>query len=152
MKENREAYEQLADRAAQLLAAVANTISKASPEKLKGMEGNVERLLRCVLDGIEPFIRLTRPSSTLQEIKSTTETRLLTPTPSGKLDSVKRLIRTKGKNALRVSVDRAEIKRLEVNLDHAVEEFGVRIIKWRDCHCVLRSFIRSPPLSAWSSW
>jgi hypothetical protein len=55
MKENREAYEQLADRAVQLLAAVANTISKASPEKLKGMEGNVERLLRCVLDVIAPI-------------------------------------------------------------------------------------------------
>jgi hypothetical protein len=52
MKENREAYEQLADRAVQLLAAVANTISKASPEKLKGMEGYMERLLRCVLDVI----------------------------------------------------------------------------------------------------
>jgi hypothetical protein len=46
MKENREAYEQLVDRAVQLLAAVANTISKASPERLKGMESNVERLLR----------------------------------------------------------------------------------------------------------
>jgi hypothetical protein len=49
MKDNREAYEQLAERAVHLLAAVANTISKASPEKLKGMEGNMERLLRCVL-------------------------------------------------------------------------------------------------------
>jgi hypothetical protein len=56
MKDNREAYEQLAERAAQLLAAVANTTSKASPEKLKGMEGNVERLLRCVLDIIAPIL------------------------------------------------------------------------------------------------
>jgi hypothetical protein len=49
VKENREAYEDLADRAVRLLAAVANTISKASPDKLKGMEGNVARLLLCVL-------------------------------------------------------------------------------------------------------
>jgi hypothetical protein len=55
MKENREAYEQLAERAVQLLAAVANAISKASPEKLKEMEGNVERLLLCVLNGIKPI-------------------------------------------------------------------------------------------------
>jgi hypothetical protein len=50
MKENREAYEDLADRAVRLLAAVADTISKANPEKMKGMEGNVARLLLCVLD------------------------------------------------------------------------------------------------------
>jgi hypothetical protein len=50
MKENREGYEQLADRATRLLAAIANSITKASPEKLKGMEGNVSRLLLCVVD------------------------------------------------------------------------------------------------------
>jgi hypothetical protein len=49
MKENREEYEQLADRAARLLAALANVIMKATPEKLKGMEGNVARLLMCVI-------------------------------------------------------------------------------------------------------
>jgi hypothetical protein len=48
MKDNREQYEQLSDRAARLLAAVANEIMKANPEKLKGMEGNVARLLMCV--------------------------------------------------------------------------------------------------------
>jgi hypothetical protein len=48
MKENREEYRQLADRAARLLAAVANVIMKASPEKLKGMEGNVTRLVMWV--------------------------------------------------------------------------------------------------------
>jgi hypothetical protein len=53
MKDNREQYEQLLDRAARLLAAVANEIMKANPEKLKGMEGNVARLLMCVL---YPFI------------------------------------------------------------------------------------------------
>jgi hypothetical protein len=56
MKHNREQYEQLTDRATKLLAAIANEIMKASPEKLKGMEGNIARLLRCVL---YPFI-LTR--------------------------------------------------------------------------------------------
>jgi hypothetical protein len=50
MKENHEGYEQLADRAARLLAAVANTIMKANSEKLKGMEGNVARLLLCVVN------------------------------------------------------------------------------------------------------
>jgi hypothetical protein len=54
MNENREAYEELADRAVRLLAAVANTISKSNPEKLKGMEGNVAGLLLCVLDHIIP--------------------------------------------------------------------------------------------------
>jgi hypothetical protein len=49
MKDNREQYEQLSDRAGRLLAAVANEIMKANPEKLKGMEGNVARLLMCVL-------------------------------------------------------------------------------------------------------
>jgi hypothetical protein len=51
MKENREAYGQLAERAARLLAAVAGAISKNNhdQEKLKGMEGNVARLLLCVL-------------------------------------------------------------------------------------------------------
>jgi hypothetical protein len=57
MKENREGYEQLADRAVRLLAAVANTITKASPEKLKDMEGNISRLLMCV---INPFIQTRR--------------------------------------------------------------------------------------------
>jgi hypothetical protein len=50
MKDNQEEYEQLADRAAKLLVAVANTIMKATPEKLKGMEGNIGRLLMCVFD------------------------------------------------------------------------------------------------------
>jgi hypothetical protein len=49
MKDNREQYGQLANRAAKLLAAIANEIMKANPEKLKGMEGNVARLLMCVL-------------------------------------------------------------------------------------------------------
>jgi hypothetical protein len=49
MKDNHEGYEQLAGRAARLLAAVANTIMKANSEKLKGMEGNVARLLMCVV-------------------------------------------------------------------------------------------------------
>jgi hypothetical protein len=81
-----------------------------------------------------------------------TKTRLLDSNPTGKLDSVKRLIRTKGKNVLRVSADQAEIKRLETNLDRAVEEFGVRTVLSRDQNSVLISFIRSPPPSALSSW
>jgi hypothetical protein len=60
MKENREEYEQLADRAAKLLTAVANTIMKATPEKLKGMEGNVGRLLMYVVEPIT-FTRCADP-------------------------------------------------------------------------------------------
>jgi hypothetical protein len=59
MKENREAYEELADRAVRLLAAVANTISMSNPGKLKGMEGNVAGLLLYVQDHIIPQCRLT---------------------------------------------------------------------------------------------
>jgi hypothetical protein len=58
MKDNRKQYEQLSDRATKLLAAIANEIMKANPEKLKGMEGNVARLLMCVA---YPFI--PRPAS-----------------------------------------------------------------------------------------
>jgi hypothetical protein len=42
-------YEQLADRAVRLLAAVANTMLKANPEKLKGIEGNLSRLVMYVI-------------------------------------------------------------------------------------------------------
>jgi hypothetical protein len=50
MKENREAYETLAERAVQLLATVANALMKAGPDKLRGMEDNVVRLRLCVRD------------------------------------------------------------------------------------------------------
>jgi hypothetical protein len=53
-------YEQLADRAVRLLAAVANTLTKASPEKLKGMEGDVSRLVMCVINS---FIHTRRSHS-----------------------------------------------------------------------------------------
>jgi hypothetical protein len=62
MKENREQYGQLADRAAKLLAAIVNVIMQTSPEKLKGMEANVARLVMCVL---YPFI----PTRQLDAIK-----------------------------------------------------------------------------------
>jgi hypothetical protein len=52
MKENREAYETIAGRAVQLLATVANTLMKAGPDKLRGMEANVARLRLCVRDVI----------------------------------------------------------------------------------------------------
>jgi hypothetical protein len=61
MKENREGYERLADRAVRLLAAVANTVTKASPEKMKGMEGNLLRLLMCVTNPINPTRRPNAP-------------------------------------------------------------------------------------------
>jgi hypothetical protein len=54
MKENRKAYETLADRVVQLLATVANTIMKAGLDKLRGMEGNVAELILCVLNVITP--------------------------------------------------------------------------------------------------
>jgi hypothetical protein len=128
MKENRDAYEDLADRAVRLLAAVANAVSKANQEKLRGMEGNVARLLLCVLDRthLHTHSRLTRPSSALQEIKSATESRLATSSSTGKLDSMKKLLRSKGKDALRTSTDQEEIQKLGRQLDRAVEEFDVR--------------------------
>jgi hypothetical protein len=43
MKENREGYEQLADRTARLLAAVASAITKADPQQLSGLEKNIAR-------------------------------------------------------------------------------------------------------------
>jgi hypothetical protein len=61
MKENREGYERLVDRAVRLLAAVANTITKANPEKMKGMEGNVLRLLMCVMNAFDPTRRPDAP-------------------------------------------------------------------------------------------
>jgi hypothetical protein len=48
MKDNRESYEQLAVRVTRLIAAIANVVQKASPDKLKGMEGNLSHLLLCV--------------------------------------------------------------------------------------------------------
>jgi hypothetical protein len=56
MKEKHEAYEELAERAVQLLAAVANTISDANTEKLKGMEAHVARLILCVRDSPSPKV------------------------------------------------------------------------------------------------
>jgi hypothetical protein len=61
MKENREGYEQLADRAVRLLAAIANTPTKASPEKVKSMEGNVARLVMCVIKSFFTRVDLIRP-------------------------------------------------------------------------------------------
>jgi hypothetical protein len=54
MKENREQYGQLADRAAKLLEAIVNVIMQTSPKKLKGMEAKVARLVMCVLYPFNP--------------------------------------------------------------------------------------------------
>jgi hypothetical protein len=127
MKENREGYEKLADRAAMLLADIANTLMKASPEKLKGMEANITRLLSYVVDPITLGHNLTHARSTLQEIISATETRLQVPAaPTKKLAGIKRYIRVKGKDARRVSADQDQIKKLGETLDRAIEVFGVR--------------------------
>jgi hypothetical protein len=153
MKENREAYEDLADRAVQLLAAVANTISKASPDKLKGMEGNVARLLLCVLDHVIWKCRLTQPSSTLQEIKLAADTRLHAPASTRKRDALKKLIRSKGKDVSRVSEDQEETKKLGAQLDRAVEELNVRILVSHSRVFVLILVTRSLLRSAWNlSW
>jgi hypothetical protein len=126
MKANREEYEQLADRAARLLAAVANAIMKASPEKLKGMEGNTARLLMCVVHPITSRVMLRQPTRTMKEIKSSIDARLQSPTPTGGLSAVAKFVRAKGKDAARVSVDQEQIKKLGQQLDRAIEEFGVR--------------------------
>jgi hypothetical protein len=128
MKENREQYEQLANRAAKLLAAIANVIMKGSPEKLKGMEGNVARLLMCVLHPFIPTRQLdTQSNSTLREIRSTIEARLHSPAaPTGNRAAAKRFFRAKAKDAARMSADQEEINKLGVQLDRAIEDFGVR--------------------------
>jgi hypothetical protein len=56
MKENRESYEQLADRAVSMLAAIANAIAKANPEKLKSMEASIAQLILCVIYHSTPMI------------------------------------------------------------------------------------------------
>jgi hypothetical protein len=48
MKDSREAYEQLSQRLSSLLAAIANGLQKAEAEKLRGMEGNTNKLLMYV--------------------------------------------------------------------------------------------------------
>jgi hypothetical protein len=72
------------------------------------------------------------PESILQEIKSTTEPHLHSaPVPTGKLGSAMRLLRGKGKGALRMSADQEEIKKLGEKLEYAIEEFGVRTLSSR---------------------
>jgi hypothetical protein len=61
---------------------------------------------------------------------SATETRLHSPpTPSGKL---MKFVRGKGKDAVRVSADLEELKKLGDKLDRAVEELDVRILAPRN--------------------
>jgi hypothetical protein len=64
--------------------------------------------------------------STLQEVMSGTETRLHpSPALSGKL---MKFVRGKGKDAVLVSADSEELKKLGDKLDRAVEELNVRIL------------------------
>jgi hypothetical protein len=86
-------------------------------------------------------VMLMQPSSTLKEIKSTIDARLQTPTPTGKFGSVKKFIRTKGKDAVRVSEDQEKVKKLREQLDRAIEEFGVRARTTQNLLCVLIAFI-----------
>jgi hypothetical protein len=152
MKDNREGYEQLADRAAKLLAAVANSLMKASLEKLKGMEANVSRLLLCVVVSITLHVDLTQPTRTLLEIRVTIERRTRTHIPirTRKRDTCMSLICITTKSALRVSEDEEEIKNLGKMIDHMIQEFGVRnaVSCGRSSVLIL---IRSPPPFAWSS-
>jgi hypothetical protein len=68
-------------------------------------------------------IDLTRLSSTLQEIKTATETRL--KSPSATTGKLLRLVRARGKVAMRTSGDLEELKKLGKKLDRTVEEFDV---------------------------
>jgi hypothetical protein len=117
---------------------------KADLEKLKGMEGNVARLLMCVVIFRHYAIGLTRLSSTLKEIKTATDTRLKTPpATTGKL---LKLVRAKGKDAIRMSVDLEEIRNLGKKLDRAMEEFDVSTLDVQQS--VFISCHRLPPPSA----
>jgi hypothetical protein len=82
-----------------------------------------------------------QPTSTLKEIKSTIDVRFHTPTPTGKFGSVKKFIRIKGKDAVRVSEDQEKIKKLREQLDRAIEEFKVRTRTTQDLLCVLIAFV-----------
>jgi hypothetical protein len=63
MKENRQAYEQLADRATLILTAITNEISEADTEKIKAMEENLSRLLRYV----RKLNNFARPPDTMRK-------------------------------------------------------------------------------------
>jgi hypothetical protein len=114
------------------------------------MEGNVARLLLCVLDHAIWKCRLTQPSSTLQEIKLAAETRLHAPASTRKRDALKKLIRFKGKDVSRVSADQEETKKLGAELDRAVEELNVRTHVSYSRMFVLILGIRSLLRSAWN--
>jgi vacuolar-type H+-ATPase subunit I/STV1 len=154
MKENREGYEQLADRTTRLLAAVASTITKTDPEKLNGLDEYIARLVLWVSILALPPVTLTSSTSTLQEMKSTTEARLhrdAAAAPTKKLRSFERFLRTKSKNVLRVSSDREEINTLGQKLDRAVEELGVRALLFQNSLSVFTRFTRSHRPFVWSS-
>jgi hypothetical protein len=117
------------------------------------MEGNVTRLLLCVLELAICKSRLTQASSTLQEIKLAAETRLHAPASTRKRDAFKKLIGSKGKDAWRVSEDQEETKKLGAQLDRAVEELNVRMVVLHNRPSVLILITRSLLQSAWSlSW
>jgi hypothetical protein len=66
-------------------------------------------------------------TSTLQEIRSTAETRLRVPAaPTIKLRYIGWYFRTRSKKAWQVSSDWKEIDALQQNLNRAIEELGVR--------------------------
>jgi hypothetical protein len=66
--------------------------------------------------------------STLQNIKHATEARLSTPMSTGRLGAVKKIMRSKGKDALRALDDQEEVKKLRAQIDRAVEELNVRTL------------------------
>jgi hypothetical protein len=59
------------------------------------------------------------------------------------LGFLKKFFRDKGKDALRVSADQEEIKKLEEKLDRAMKDFTVRIIILRNQCFALILFTRS---------
>jgi hypothetical protein len=83
---------------------------------------------------------LTQTTSTLKEIESAIDMRLHTPVPTSKFGFVKRFVRTKGKNAVRVLEDQEKVKKLRELLDRAIEEFGVRTLMTLNHHYVLIAF------------
>jgi hypothetical protein len=86
---------------------------------------------------------LTHPSSTLRDIKRAAEARLRSHVSTGKLGAVKKLVRSKGKDALCVPSDQEEINKLGAQLDRAVEELNVRNLVSHCCSLVLTPFISS---------
>jgi hypothetical protein len=78
------------------------------------------------------------------------ETRHHRPNPVGRFDALKKRIVTRTKNVSLVAKDEKEIKKLGEKLNHALEDFHVRIVISRHRTFLLIGLVRSTLRSALS--